>query len=68
MPLSVMIPRLLKTTALVLLASLTAHLPAQVETSAREDMRMEDLARNQGQWFSPRSKLTVGFRVLNSGA
>ncbi|AOS45364.1 hypothetical protein Verru16b_02445 [Lacunisphaera limnophila] len=63
-----MIPRLLKPTALALLAALPALLPAQTDTTAREDMRMEDLSRNQGQWFSPRSKLTVGFRVLNSGA
>lgn len=68
MPLSDMIPRLLKPTAVLLfLATLPAGLNAQ-ETSAREDMRLDSLSRNQGQWFSPRSKLTVAFRVLNSGA
>jgi hypothetical protein len=66
MPLSDMMSRLLKPTALVLLA-LPACLAAQ-ETSTREDMRLDNLSRNQGQWFSPRSKLTVGFRMLNSGA
>lgn len=63
-----MIPRLLKTTAFALLAATPALLPAQADTSAREDMRLDALSRNQGQWFSPRSKITVGFRMLNSGA
>lgn len=62
-----MIPRLLQTTVLALLAALPAHLSAQTNTSTREDMRMDALSRNQGQWFSPRSKITVGFRVLDSG-
>lgn len=62
-----MIPRLLLTTCLALLAALPAHLSAQADTSAREDMRLDALSRNQGQWFSPRSKITVGFRVLDSG-
>lgn len=64
-----MIPRLLPTSALALIALLPAHLLAQ-DSSAREDARMDALMRsddNDGRWFSPRGRLNVGFRVLSSG-
>lgn len=65
-----MIPRLLPTSALALIALLPAQLLAQADTSAREDARMDALMRgggNDGRWFSPRGRLNVGFRVLSSG-
>ncbi len=63
-----MIHRLLKPSATALLAVLAVLPLSAQETSAREDMRLDNLSRNQGQWFSPRSKLTIGFRMLDSGA
>jgi hypothetical protein len=51
----------------LLLASLPALLPAQ-ETTGIEDERMQAIAkRNEEEWAGPKNKVTVGFRVLNTG-
>jgi hypothetical protein len=53
--------------ALALIAAAPALLPAQ-DSTAKEDARMAALSRNEGQlWYAPRSRITVGFRALNSG-
>lgn len=60
--------RSLRLVALASVAAVPALLPAQ-ETSGKEDERMEALvkAENQAlQWFGPRNKVSIGFRVLNS--
>lgn len=67
MPFSLMTLRLLKTASLTALLSLPVLLPAQTETSGKEDERMEALARSQGEWNVPKTKVSVGFRMLNSG-
>ena len=62
-----MIPRSLSFASVLLLASLPATLLAQ-ETSGREDERLETLAaRTQKEWIGPRNKVSVGFRLLDSG-
>src|SRR5690242_14694875 len=67
MSLSLMTPRPFKFVALALLAFVPVLLPAQ-EGSAKEEERMAALGRNEGQqWYSPRTKVSVGFRFLNSG-
>lgn len=60
--------RSLSTTFLLALAAVPALLTAQIETSAKEDERMAALARDDDGWFSPRNKVSVGFRILSSGA
>ena len=67
MPFSLMTLRLLKTASLVALISLPALLSAQIETSGKEDQRLEALARSEGEWYVPKTKISVGFRMLNSG-
>ncbi len=67
MPFSLMTLRLLKTASLIALACVPALLPAQTETSGKEEERLEALARSQSEWYVPKTKLSVGFRVLNSG-
>lgn len=64
---SPMTQRLLKTASLIALLSLPALLPAQTETSGKEDERLEALARSEGEWYAPKTKISVGFRMLNSG-
>jgi hypothetical protein len=59
--------RLLKTASLTALLSLPVLLPAQTETSGKEDERLEALARSEGEWYVPKTKVSVGFRMLNSG-
>ena len=67
MSISLMTLRLLKTLSLIALVSVPALLPAQTETSGKEEERLEALARSQGEWYTPKSKLSVGFRILSSG-
>ncbi len=59
--------RLLKTAFFITLVSLPALLSAQTETTGKEDERLEALARSEGEWHAPKTKLSVGFRMLNSG-
>jgi len=59
--------RLLKTASLIALVCAPVLLRAQAETTGKEEERLEALARSQGEWSAPKHKLTVGFRVLNSG-
>lgn len=61
-----MTPRRLTTAALVILAALPACLPAQ-EASAAEDERMNELIRSDGAWQEPRTRISVGVRILSSG-
>ncbi len=64
-----MTPRSLQVAIALLLASLPALLPAQ-EISGMEEERMKALeARNAQaeQWFGPRNKVLVAFRLLSSG-
>jgi hypothetical protein len=51
----------------VLLAAAPALLPAQTETSAKEEERMAALMRDDGMWREPRTRVTVGIRVIDSG-
>jgi hypothetical protein len=45
-----------------------ALLHAQSDTSAKEDERMDVLAREQGAWAAPKHRFSVGVRILSSGA
>lgn len=67
MPPSSMMSRSLKVFLSALLAAMPALLPAQTETSAKEDERMAALMRDEGQWREPRTRVTVGLRVIESG-
>jgi len=59
--------RALSLASALLLASLPILSSAQ-ETSGIEDERMQEIARhNEEEWQGPQNKVTVGFRVLNSG-
>lgn len=59
--------RSLSLASILLLAGLPVLVSAQ-ETSGIEDERMQEIAKhNEEEWQGPRSKVTVGFRVLNSG-
>ncbi len=60
-----MMPRF-RPVALALLAALPAFLNAQ-ETSAKEEERMSQLARNDGMWYTPKTRVSVGIRILDSG-
>lgn len=60
-----MMPRLVPT-ALALLAALPACLSAQ-EASAKEEERLNALARDDMQWREPRNHITVGVRMLSAG-
>jgi len=67
MPLFSMYQRSLPLFALLALVSLPALLPAQ-ETTGIEDERMQAIAaRKEEEWFGPRNKVNIGFRVLNTG-
>jgi len=59
--------RLLKTVSLIALVSLPAWLSAQTETTGKEEERLEALARSEGEMYVPKTKLSIGFRMLNSG-
>ncbi|HWA26470.1 MAG TPA: hypothetical protein VG734_12490 [Lacunisphaera sp.] len=68
MPISLMTLRLLRFGSIITLGCLPAFLAAQVDTTGKEEERLEQLARSQGEWATPlRSKLSVGFRMLTSG-
>jgi len=59
--------RSLSFVSILLLASLPALLPAQ-ETTGMEDERMQEIAKhNEEEWAGPKNRVSVGFRVLNSG-
>ena len=60
--------RSLKTSALFALLAAPAILHAQNEISSAEEQRLEALAREQAEIYLPRTTVTVGFRVLSSGA
>jgi hypothetical protein len=59
--------RLLKTASLIALVCAPAMLFAQAEISGKEEERLEALARSQGEFVAPKSKISVGFRILSSG-
>jgi len=59
--------RPLKSLAALTLIFLPALLPAQTATSSSEEVRLEKLMADSAQWYVPRSKVSVGFRVLSSG-
>ncbi len=60
--------RLLPTAALLALLAAPAILHAQAEISSSEELRLEALAREQAETYSPRNSITIGFRMLSSGA
>jgi hypothetical protein len=60
--------RLLPTAALLALLATPAILHAQAEISSSEELRLEALAREQAETYSPRNSITIGFRMLSSGA
>ncbi len=59
--------RLLQSTMLFALVAAPAVLFAQ-EISSNEEERLENLARNDDEWVTPKNSVTVGFRMLASGA
>ena len=60
--------RLFRPAALLVLITAPVFLPAQ-ETTANEDERIEQLVRSEAsEWYTPKNSVTVGFRVLTSGA
>ncbi len=68
MPTFPMTLRLLKTATLITLASLPAMLSAQADTSGKEEERLAALSRAEGgEWYVPKTKISIGFRMLNSG-
>lgn len=58
--------RLLPAFLTALFAGLPILAVAQ-DISAKEEERMQALQNAGEQWFAPRNKVTVGFRLLNSG-
>ena len=60
--------RSLKFTALLVLSAAPTLLFAQAEISSKEEERLAALAREDSEWYAPKNSLTVGFRVLGSGA
>ncbi len=63
-----MILRSLKFAVFSALLAGPAIMSAQNELSASEEQRLEALAREQAEVYLPRNSVTVGFRVLSSGA
>ncbi len=59
--------RPLPSLAALTLIILPALLPAQTATSSSEEVRLEKLMADSAQWYVPRSKVSVGFRVLSNG-
>jgi hypothetical protein len=59
--------RLLHSTMLLALVAAPAILFAQ-EVSSHEEERLETLARSDDEWVTPKNSITVGFRMLTSGA
>ena len=62
-----MMSRLLKLILATFVAAVPALLSAQTETSAKEDERMAALMRDEAQWREPRTRVSVGIRVIESG-
>ena len=62
-----MIVRQLPTAALFVVLSAPALLLAQ-EISSSEEQRLEALARAQAEQYIPRNNVSVGFRIMGSGA
>lgn len=63
-----MTSRLTQFAALALFVAAPVLVPAQDSGSAKEEERLAALGRNEAdQWYSPRSRVTVGFRFLTSG-
>lgn len=58
---------LLSVSALAALVAAPVLAHAQAEISAAEEQRLEALARENAEIYLPKSHVTVGFRVLNSG-
>lgn len=67
MPLHPMTLRSFQIAAALAVLALPAFLSAQ-EISANEEERLEALARANAEVYTPKSNVTVGFRVLSSGA
>lgn len=67
MPLTSMTLRSFQFAAAVAVLSLPHFLSAQ-EISANEEERLEALARANAEVYTPKTNVTVGFRVLTSGA
>jgi len=59
---------LLSAAALVASIGFPVLAHAQAEISAAEEQRLEALARENAEIYLPKSHVTVGFRVLSSGA
>ena len=59
--------RPLQSLAALTLIALPALLLAQAATSSSEEVRLEKLMADSAQWYVPRSKVSVGFRVLSNG-
>jgi hypothetical protein len=59
---------LLSAAALVASIAVPVLALAQAEISAAEELRLEALARANAEIYMPKSLVTVGFRVLSSGA
>lgn len=62
-----MMSRLPKLILATFVAAVPALLSAQTETSAKEDERMAALMRDEAQWREPRTRVSVGIRVIESG-
>lgn len=67
MPIFPMTHPLLRSAAVLALLALPAWLSAE-ETSSKEEERLEALTRDDAGWYVPKTTLSVGFRVLSSGA
>src|SRR4051812_40657176 len=54
---------------ILLLSTLAAPvlLPAQLSSSSSEEERLEKLMADSAQWYVPRNRVSIGFRVLSSG-
>jgi hypothetical protein len=59
--------RPLPSLAALTLITLPALLPAQTESSSSEEVRLEKLMTDSAQWYVPRSKVSIGFKVLGNG-
>lgn len=61
--------RSLKLAAILPVILVPACLSAQMTTTASEDERIEQLVRSEAsEWYTPKNSVTVGFRLLTSGA
>jgi hypothetical protein len=54
-------------TTLLALLVVPSALFAEAEISSKEEERLAALARDNSEWYAPKSSLSVGFRVLASG-